>query len=182
MGSGNGLMPLANKPLPEAMLTQVYVTIWRHNVLTHGQKNGHHFTFLKAYSEWRPIIFWFRFHWNIFPRLRLAISQHNFRYWRGGEQATSHYLNQCWANLLMHIYVSLSLNELKLEEIWWYLIDWCTSDQQRWYGIIRIQRDIAKKICPILSLSLAPLGARISCGILMKSLWIPYWWVNAIKT
>ena len=28
--SGNGLVLSGNKPLPEPMLTQTYVTIWRH--------------------------------------------------------------------------------------------------------------------------------------------------------
>ena len=28
--SGNGLVPSGNKPLPEPMLTQIYVAIWRH--------------------------------------------------------------------------------------------------------------------------------------------------------
>ena len=31
IGSGNGLVPSGNKPLPEPMLTQISVTIWRHN-------------------------------------------------------------------------------------------------------------------------------------------------------
>ena len=30
IGSGNGLVPTGNKPLPEPMLTQNYVAIWRH--------------------------------------------------------------------------------------------------------------------------------------------------------
>ena len=30
IGSGNGLVPSGNKPLPEPMLTQIYVTIWLH--------------------------------------------------------------------------------------------------------------------------------------------------------
>ena len=30
IGSGNGLVPSVNKPLPEPMLTQAYVAIWRH--------------------------------------------------------------------------------------------------------------------------------------------------------
>ena len=30
IGSGNGLVPSGNKPLPEPMLTQIYVAIWRH--------------------------------------------------------------------------------------------------------------------------------------------------------
>ena len=28
--SGNGLVPSGNKPLPEPMLTQIYVAKWRH--------------------------------------------------------------------------------------------------------------------------------------------------------
>ena len=28
--SGNGLLPDSNKPLPEPMLTQIYVSIWHH--------------------------------------------------------------------------------------------------------------------------------------------------------
>ena len=30
IGSGNGLLPLGNKPLPEPMMTQICVTIWYH--------------------------------------------------------------------------------------------------------------------------------------------------------
>ena len=30
IGSGNGLVPSGNKPLPDPMLTQIYVPIWRH--------------------------------------------------------------------------------------------------------------------------------------------------------
>ena len=30
IGSGNGLVPSGNKPLPEPMLTQISVDIWRH--------------------------------------------------------------------------------------------------------------------------------------------------------
>ena len=30
IGSGNGLVPWGNKPLPEPMLTQIYVAKWRH--------------------------------------------------------------------------------------------------------------------------------------------------------
>ena len=37
IGSGNGLVPSGNKPLPEPVLTQIYVTTWRHgsNCVTH---------------------------------------------------------------------------------------------------------------------------------------------------
>ena len=30
IGSGSGLVMLGNKPLPEQILTQIYVAIWRH--------------------------------------------------------------------------------------------------------------------------------------------------------
>ena len=30
IGSGNGLVPLGNKPLPEPKLTQIIVAVWRH--------------------------------------------------------------------------------------------------------------------------------------------------------
>ena len=30
IGSGNGLVPSGNKPLPEPMLTQISVAKWRH--------------------------------------------------------------------------------------------------------------------------------------------------------
>ena len=35
IGSGNGLVPPGNKPLPEPMFTKIYVAIWRHyNTMT----------------------------------------------------------------------------------------------------------------------------------------------------
>ena len=30
IGSGNGLVPSGNKPLPEIMLTAIYVVVWHH--------------------------------------------------------------------------------------------------------------------------------------------------------
>ena len=38
-GSGNGLVPSCNKPLPEPMLTQTCVAIWRHKA-TMSYSNG----------------------------------------------------------------------------------------------------------------------------------------------
>ena len=34
IGSGNGLVPSGNKPLPEPMFTQFYITIWHHHQAT----------------------------------------------------------------------------------------------------------------------------------------------------
>ena len=52
-----------------------------------------------------------RFHWSLFLRFQLTISQHWFWWWLGADQATSHYLNQWWL-VYRCIYTSLSLNEL----------------------------------------------------------------------
>ena len=46
----------------------------------------------------------FKFHWNLFQWVQLTKCQHWFRKWFGAEQATSHYLNQCWPISLMHIW------------------------------------------------------------------------------
>ena len=48
-------------------------------------------------------VFWFEFHWSLFPRVQLTMSQHWFRKWLGAEQAASHYLNQCLGSSLTHI-------------------------------------------------------------------------------
>ena len=42
------------------------------------------------------VVFWLKFHWSLFIRVQLTITQHWFRLWLGAVQATSHYLNQCW--------------------------------------------------------------------------------------
>ena len=53
-----------------------------------------------------------RFHWILFQRVQLIISQHWFRLCLGADQATSHYLNQ-WRLVYWRIYASLGPNELK---------------------------------------------------------------------
>ena len=42
----------------------------------------------------------------MFPRVQLTLFHHLFRKWPGTGQATSHYLNQWWLNLMMHICVT----------------------------------------------------------------------------
>ena len=46
--------------------------------------------------------FWLKFHWSLFLRVQLTLTQHWFRLWLGAESATSHYLSQCWPDSLMH--------------------------------------------------------------------------------
>ena len=60
-------------------------------------------TFSNAFSWMKSFVFWFEFHWSLFLKVQLTISQCWFRWWLGAEQATSHYLNQCWPRSLTHI-------------------------------------------------------------------------------
>ena len=55
-------------------------------------------------------VFWFKLYWSLLSVDQLAISQHWFKQWPGGEQVTSQYLNQWLLILLIH--ASLGLNEL----------------------------------------------------------------------
>ena len=56
-----------------------------------------------AFSWIKTFVFWFEFHWRLFLRVQLTISQHWFRWWLGAEQVKSHYLNQCLLGSLMYI-------------------------------------------------------------------------------
>ena len=58
---------------------------------------------LNAFSWMKSFVFWLEFHWILFPRVQLTTNQHWFRQWLGAEQATSHYLNQCWRDSLTDI-------------------------------------------------------------------------------
>ena len=63
-------------------------------------------TFSNAFSPMKMFEFRLIFHWILFLRVQFIIISHWFRWWLGAEQATSHYLNQWWPNLLTHICVS----------------------------------------------------------------------------
>ena len=68
-------------------------------------------TFSSAFSWMKMFEFRLKFHWSLFLRVQITISQHWFREWLGAVQATSHYLNQWWL-VYRRIYASLGLNEL----------------------------------------------------------------------
>ena len=68
-------------------------------------------TFSIAFSWMKMFKFRLRVHWNLFPRVKLIIFQHWFRWWLGAGQVTSHYLNQWWL-VYWRIYASLGLNEI----------------------------------------------------------------------
>ena len=57
------------------------------------------------------LLFWWKFHWSLFLKVQLAITQHWFREWLGAGQATSHCLKQWW-QVYWRIYASLDLNGL----------------------------------------------------------------------
>ena len=55
-------------------------------------------------SSMKVLEFRLQFHWSLFPRVLLIVSQHWFRYWIGAEQARSHHPNQSWPSSPTHIY------------------------------------------------------------------------------
>ena len=65
--------------------------------------------FSNAFYWMKVFLFWFEFHWHLFPTVQLTVNQHWFRYWLCVKQATSHCLKQWWPNLLKLIYVTLPL-------------------------------------------------------------------------
>ena len=68
-------------------------------------------TFSRTFSWMKMYEFRLRFHWSLFLRVQLTISQHWFRLWLTAVQATSHYLKQYWL-VYWRIDASLGLNEL----------------------------------------------------------------------
>ena len=72
-------------------------------------------TFTNTFSSTKMLEFRLKFHWSLFLRVQLTIFQHWFRYWLVADQATSHYLNQCWLDN-RRIYASLGLNDINWEK------------------------------------------------------------------
>ena len=68
-------------------------------------------TLSNAFSWMKILEFRLQIHWSLFLRVLLTTFQHWFWQWLGADQATSHYLNQCWSDH-WRIYASLGLNEL----------------------------------------------------------------------
>ena len=56
-----------------------------------------------GFSWMRNIVFWSTFHFSLFLRVQLTITQHWFRYWFVDYSAPSHHVNQCWPDSLTHI-------------------------------------------------------------------------------
>ena len=67
-------------------------------------------TFWNAFPWMKIVVFWLKFHWNLFLKVQLRINHHCLRWWLGIKQTTSHYLNQ-WRPRSLHIYASSNLNE-----------------------------------------------------------------------
>ena len=67
-----------------------YLTHWRRDKMTAIFQTA----FSIAFSWVKIVVFWWKFHWNLFPWIQLTIFQHWVRWWLGAGQATSHYLNR----------------------------------------------------------------------------------------
>ena len=68
-----------------------------------------------------------RFHWSLFPRFEFTIFQHC------ADQATGHYLKQCWPSSPMHICITQpqlvkswwNRTKIDLKKIWKICCLWC---------------------------------------------------------
>ena len=92
-------------------------------------------TFSNAISWMKMVEFRLKFHWSLFLKVQLTIFQHWFRWWFGGEQATS----LIWTNdgpVQRRIYTSLGVNELK---------GWFTRSHIRYVGVLT--RAYSKSTC-----------------------------------
>ena len=87
-------------------------SVWRHcnGVKTHQDRDNMTTILQTAFSNlvscMTIVVFWFKFHRNLFPWVQWTMSQHWFRYWFVAEQATSHYLNQWRPSTMAHICVT----------------------------------------------------------------------------
>ena len=57
-------------------------------------------SFRKSFSCMKIVLFWFKFYWNLFPRVPSVRLQHRLRRWLDTDQATSHYMNQWWHSFI----------------------------------------------------------------------------------
>ena len=77
-------------------------------------------TIFSSASLWlESLVFRFEFHQSLSLTIKLTRIQHSVRWWFGVEQATRHYLNQCWPSSLssyttQFIYAPLGGDELNL--------------------------------------------------------------------
>ena len=74
--------------------------------------------------------FCLRFHWSLFIRIQLTISQHWFRQWLAADQAASHYEKQRWF-IYWCIFALLDPNKLTMQilvQFYWtysYIVFYC---------------------------------------------------------
>ena len=62
--------------------------------------------FSDTFSWMKIIMFWVKFSWCLFLQVKLSASHHCFRQWLGAKQAPSHFLNQWWPCLWIHIHTT----------------------------------------------------------------------------
>ena len=71
------------------------------------QQHGWHFgdDIFKSIFPMKFMVFWYKFHRSLFPKIQLVIHNHWFRKWLAAEEATIQYLRQRWPSPMAHIYI-----------------------------------------------------------------------------
>ena len=144
--------------------------------------------FSNAFSWMKSFVFWFNFHWSLFLRVQLTISQHWFRLWLDDEEVTSHYLNQCWPDSLMLLcstrggWVNLTVGYLKLSSILsplYYLVIsvlWKQYNTMEQWATCSLRRKLRVVMMPGLSSLAVPNVAENRI-----SLYLCHWYYYNIK-
>ena len=73
------------------------------------RQNDQQMAFASAFSWMKIFVFELKFHWSLFLRVQLTISQHWFMEWLGSELVSIRFLNQWWPNLMnqmLHWYLT----------------------------------------------------------------------------
>ena len=123
-------------------------------------------TFSSAFSWMKMFEYRLKFHWSLFLRVQLTISQHWFRKWLGADQATSHYLDQWWLDY-QRIYASLGLNELMVHWRWASICSGNGLAPNKRQVITRTNDDRGTTLrCNVVShwLGWGGWGCEVSCG------------------
>ena len=93
-----------DKPLSEPMMVSLltHICVARPHLPLGKMAAFPQTIYSTAFSRMRSVVLWLKFHWSLFIRVQLTITQHWFRQWLGAVQATRHYLDQCWPRSLPH--------------------------------------------------------------------------------
>ena len=101
-------------------------------------RNGRHFAdgIYESIFMNENLVLWFEFHWGLFLKIQLTVSQHWLWWWLGTELTTSHYLKQCWpSSFIRHFFNTV-----------WYLNMFLTTRMLEYSGFQKCYAKCARNV------------------------------------